>query len=152
MDNGRKGFEIAVDIVRRIVRVRVWGQWDRGFVRKFGHAFKERIRAMCHDNRKCAVLIDFRDYVAEDRIISEMLCRYISAVEHYGIKKIGCLQERSNDDGIARCFPETGKTPQYAWFADEDRALEWLMSLQLAEHSPAAALPLHAHIGGPEGQ
>lgn len=149
MENGRKGFEIAFDIRRSIVRVRVWGQWDRGFVHKFGNAFKERIRTICHDNRECAVLIDFRDYVTEDRIISEMLYQHISAVEHYGIKKVGCLQERSDRDGIARCFSEAGKTAQYAWFTAEEQALEWLMISPLSADAITGASALQP---GPENQ
>lgn len=128
MATARKGFEIALDNTRNILRVRAWGAWDPEFAKKFVRTMKETISEKITTNgHEWGILADFRDFSGSGEV-QDMIQQQFSAVEHRGVKKIGYLGEQSVIQvQLNRLFQESTML-KYAFFESEEEAMQWLLN------------------------
>lgn len=124
-----KGFEIAFNIRRKILRIRAWGDWDADLEKKCNMALRDKILELsAHAQWKIwYVLVDVTRMLTRTKEFQSMLEKHVKAAKVQGIKRIayignGAKEQESSEsarDGPARAFFDT-----------QDEAMHWLMKVQ----------------------
>ncbi len=76
MTEGSKGFEIAIDHKRHILKTRVWGEFDAEFLTKCQWAFRQKLAEIYLSPHKWSFLLDLVDCSQEvrDMILNQFRC------------------------------------------------------------------------------
>jgi len=76
MTAGSKGFEIAIDHERHILKTRVWGEFDAEFLKKCQWAFRQKLTEISLIPHEWSFLLDLVDCSQEARamILNQLRC------------------------------------------------------------------------------
>ena len=121
-----KGFEIALNLQEKILRLRVWGDWDVEFEKKYDLALREKIIELCAQAhwQIWYVLVDFTGFaaIAEER--QRVFGNYLQMLRNQGLKKIAYLCDCKR---LALPFRRARDEPFQAAFQSREDAMTWLL-------------------------
>jgi hypothetical protein len=84
----QKGFEISFDPERRILKVRVWGDWDMQLAKKFGSILREKIAEICKSEKVWYGLADFTDFFPLSETVESLLKKHFDLAKKRGMKEL----------------------------------------------------------------
>jgi len=123
-----KGFEIVLDIRQHILRVRVWGAWDVGFVKKYKSALREKIEEIREGDKEWYALVDFTGFYPRSEEVQDMMCDQIATAGEQGMKKIACLGEESVSQLRLNKLFLTSNLQMSSFAESEEEAIQWLLN------------------------
>jgi hypothetical protein len=123
-----KGFEIATDIRRHLLRVTLWGLWDADIAKKYKYAMREKIEEITKNDNEWYALVDFtRCYPRSDEV-QDMLREQLAAAKEQGMKKIVYFGDKSAIQlQLDRVFP-ISNLQKDSFVESEEEVIQWLLS------------------------
>jgi hypothetical protein len=89
MTEGSKGFEIAIDHERHILKTRVWGEFDAEFLTKCQWAFQQKLAEISPIPHEWSFLLDLIDCSQDVR---DMILNQLRSFNHGKLKAIEALE------------------------------------------------------------
>jgi hypothetical protein len=127
MEQIRKGFEIALEPIQQILRLRVWGDWDLRMINIYGKALQEKIADIVARDTIWLILVDMRHFTPQSKVRS-LLNRQLTLTNQIRLKKIGYLvAHREHAVGNPEATPSSDSLQQ-AYFESEPDAIAWLLN------------------------
>lgn len=124
MVTGNKGFEIAINIRRHILRVRLWGLWDVELAKKYKYALAEKMREIHGNGGGWYGLADFTRCYPKSEKVQYMIREYIEAAGEQGMKNIVYLGDKSDLQlRLDQVFSENG---EHVFAGSEQEAIQYL--------------------------
>ena len=135
MTTDNKGFEIAHDIRRHILRIRLWGLWDVELAQKCKYAMQEKIEDIVKDGAHWYALVDLTGFYPRSKAVQAMIREHLDTARSQGMCRIAYLGNHSIlRKRLDRIFPKNTSDAE-AFGKTESEALQWL--LQQGEHEHA---------------
>lgn len=121
-----KGFEIAFNIQGKILRIRVWGDWDTELVKRYDFALRHKIMEIsAHAHWKIwYILVDVTRCSCQSEELPFMLEKPFMIANTQEIKKIAYVYNGTNPQSS---FTHARDAPAHACFESTDEAVQWLM-------------------------
>jgi hypothetical protein len=127
MEQMRKGFEIALEPIQHILRLRVWGDWDLRMMSIYGKALQEKIADIVARDTIWLILVDMRHFTPQSKMRS-LLNRQLTLTNQIRLKKIGYLvAHREHAISKPEATPSSDSLQQ-AYFESEPDAIAWLLN------------------------
>jgi hypothetical protein len=122
-----KGFEIATDIRRHLLRVTLWGLWDTDLAKKYKYAMREKIEEIRKNGNGWYALVDFTRCYPRSEEVQDMLREPLVAAKEQGMKKIIYLGDKSVvQSRLDRVFPISNFQEDF-FVESEEEAIQWLV-------------------------
>jgi serine/threonine-protein kinase len=122
----KKGFIVALDRDRNIVRVKVWGFWTVDDAKAYWEEFKAKV-AMT-GGRPWYVLADIADFSAQKPEVNVYVEKTMSYARANGmVRAANLVSSALSKMQIARLSQETG-LPSFSFFQSESDAIRWLIT------------------------
>ena len=130
MKTNNKGFEIALNIQKKFLRVRAWGDWDVEFGKKYNMALRDKIMELsAHAHWKIwYVLMDLTRLSTQSEEVQSMISQALVAVSKQGMKKVACLGDKSHSLLLLKRVSGENNGQTCAFFESKDEALHWLLN------------------------
>jgi len=123
-ENNSRGFEIALNIRGKILRIRVWGNWG---VEEFGQKYTIGLRDKLAHWKMWYVLVDVTRVSSQPEEVRSIIEKQLTAADEQRIKKIAYIR---NGTGPRLPVKHARDGPLQAFFESADEALQWLLSEQ----------------------
>jgi hypothetical protein len=121
-----KGFEIAFNIRRNMLCVRAWGEWDRGFGKRYIMAFQEQLRELSSKWKIWYVFVDLTGLSTQSEEVWSVMDQQFEAVSQQGMKKFACLGGKSHITSQITRVSHRNNGRRYAFFESQNEAFKWL--------------------------
>ncbi len=126
-ENG-KGFEIALNTARHILRVRAWGFWDVEFVRKFDRAFTEKAEELQVSAKEWFALVDLTAFRPHSEEVQRMLREQLATAKKFGMKKLVYLGKKPMTQSQLKRLFLTGDTQKCSFVESEEEVGQRLLN------------------------
>jgi hypothetical protein len=139
MANNERGFQIDLDQARAIVKIRIWGVWNRALAEQYTQtltAYFEQIKA---SQRQWRVLIDVSRYPLQLPEIQAVISQGVSRLQAYTTRKRAILVNGAITQFRPPDFMRGAGLRIYSYFRSEDDAIRWLLD-EPAPQSPGAVV------------
>ncbi len=127
MENS-KGFEIAVDPVGRILRVRAWGFWDATFIKKYAYALTEKTEELSANGGEWAALVNVTAFCPHSANIQRMMCQQIMSAGKMGLKKLAYVVKGTITQLQLNNIFLTSPIQRRFFLESEQDAMQWLLN------------------------
>jgi hypothetical protein len=128
MTNNTKGFEIATDIRRHLLRVTLWGFWDVELAKKYRYAMREKIEEIVANGKEWYAIADFTQFYPRSTDVQRIIREQFETAKERGMKKIVYLGEKS----AIQLRLDTGflinNVLEYSFVESEADAIQWLLN------------------------
>jgi len=122
----KKGFVVALDRERNILRVKVWGFWTIDDAKAYWEDFK--VKANMAAGRPWYVLADIADFSAQKPEVNVYVEKTMAYARANGmVRAANLVSSALSKMQIARLSQETG-LPSFSFFQSEPEAVRWLIS------------------------
>ena len=121
-----KGFEIALNLRKKILRIRAWGDWNGEIGKKYELALRDKIielSAQAHW-QIWDVLVDFTGVSAPSEEAQRLTEHLLTTANPLGLKKIAYIR---NNISPPLPLKRTRDSPIPSFFESKDEAIQWLM-------------------------
>lgn len=127
MTNNTRGFEIATDIRRHLLRVTLWGFWNVELAKKYKYAMRAKIEEIRKNGNEWHALVDFTQCYPRSEEVQDMLHEQLVAAKEQGMKKIIYLGDKSVVQlRLDRVFP-ISHLQEYFFVESEEEAIQGLL-------------------------
>ena len=122
-----KGFELALNIREKMLRMRAWGVWDTEFGKKYDLALRDKIMELSAQAhwQIWYVLVDFTGFSTPVAEVQRMTEHLLTTANPLGLKKIAYIR---NSPGPPLPCKRARDGPLQAFFESKDEAIQWLMA------------------------
>lgn len=128
MNTDSKGFEIALGITKRIIKIRVWGKWDADFRGKYAMALREKIEEVRLHWKDWYVLVDFTGFSSQTDEVHSIMSQSFTKVDKQGMRKVAYLGYKIQTPLQLEQSGEEEIEQQQSFFQSKTEALRWLMN------------------------
>lgn len=124
-DGQKKGFEISFDPGKALLKIRVWGFWDRELAQRFREGCKAKVKEINREGAQWQILIDVTASCNQLQEIQEIINEGIEFLKTQ--KKQAILVNNSiTYFQMGRLFQPDGLQIS-SYFKSEHDALRWLL-------------------------
>jgi hypothetical protein len=129
MAKAEKGYEIALDKARNILKMRLWGLWDASLIQQFEQEVQKKILEMSqHAPQGWFTLVDVSQFPPQLADTQTMTREVMNFEVVHGMKKAATLMAQTMTKmQIQRLAKEEGFDPG-SFFQSEAEAIGWLLS------------------------
>jgi len=124
--NATYRFQIAIDLPRRILKLRVWGFWTLDEAQAYWDDFQEKARPLL--GKPWYVLADVADFPPQKGEVNELVEKTMVLARKHGMVRAANLVTSSAlaKMQISRLSTDTG-LPSFSFFSSEAEAVDWLL-------------------------
>lgn len=127
MRGSDKGFAFFFDESQHILRMRLWGLWDKKTAQKFLAEFGEKIQESRFNKKEWSLLADLTRFLPQPKDIQGYVNQTIAFARQHGLKKAAQLVAPSADQQHRMKQPNEHAVPEQACFTYEHDAIHWLL-------------------------
>ena len=122
----KQGYEISIDDVRNILKIRAWGFWDAEVAGKYETEFKKMINEMSARGKEWSTLVDATEYSPQSAKVQHIVRkRMVFATEH-GLKKEARIVRSLPTKWQMAKLARQSELPISVEFQTENEAIQWL--------------------------
>ena len=117
-----KGFEIALNTRRKVLQIRVWGEWDAEFGKRYEMALRDKFIELSHHDawEIQYVLVDMTGLSMHTNEALSMLEEHVMSLNGGKIKKIAYV-------GNTRQLNQKNDRPGQPFFTSRAEAMHWFL-------------------------
>lgn len=127
MAGKEKGFAFSFDETQDILRVQLWGFWDRTTGQEFLSAFGKKIQEESFSGKEWYLLADLIRFLPQQKEIRPFLNRAMVFAKQHGLKKTARLVDNTITQIQIRRLSKESHFPENAFFKSENAAIRWLL-------------------------
>jgi hypothetical protein len=128
MEEQGRGHEIAIDETHPILRVRLWGFWDKTIAQNMQREFKQQVHTLNAAGKTWYVLTDMTKFPPQSQEVQAILSQLMAFAKQQGMQKAArIITSTLTKLQIARLSRET-QLPQHSFFQSEADAIAWLLA------------------------
>jgi hypothetical protein len=122
----KQGYEISIDDVRNILKIRAWGFWDAEVAGKYETEFTKLINEMSARGKEWSTLVDVTEYSPQSAKVQNIVRKRMVLATEYGLKKEARIVRSLPTKWQMAKLARQGELPISADFQTEDEAIQWL--------------------------
>ena len=124
-DGQKKGFEISFDPEKTLLKIRVWGFWDRELAQRFREGCKAKVNEINREGAQWQVLIDLTASCDQLQEIQEIINEGIEFLKTH-MKQAILVNNSITHFQMGHLFRTDGLQVS-SYFKSEHDALRWLL-------------------------
>jgi len=124
----KQGFEISIDDMRNILKIRAWGFWDAEIAGKYKYEFENMINEMKKREKDWCTLVDVTEYSPQSASVQSIVKERMVLATECGLKKEACIVQNLPTKWQMAKLARQSDLPVRAVFQTEGEAIRWLSS------------------------
>lgn len=128
MSDEKRGYEITHDSIHNILKLRVWGFWDKVFAEKFFEEWKQEILTVSANGRDWYSLIDARQFSTQEEDVQEVMHQSMTYEKEQGVKKVARLVGAKFSKFQIERLTKEHELDMVSVFGSEEDAIAWLLN------------------------
>lgn len=127
MTHKEKGHQIECDLQHRILKLHLWGFWDKISGEQFRQEFIEKVNTMSKSGQKWYILANLSNYPPQSEEVQKIVSEAMAFAKDHGLKKAArVINKMTTQLQFKRLSQEIDFQP-YAFFHSEEEARAWLL-------------------------
>lgn len=138
--NAQVGYAVSYDAVTRVLYLRMWGLWDEPMAISYRDAVLAAMRPL-RPERPSYVLADLSRYPTQKPAVQKYHAELMGKSAAHGITRAANLVSATLTSMQIRRLSQESGVAEFSFFQDEKRAIDWLLSGEVADEDAVATLP-----------
>lgn len=138
--NPQVGFEVSYDSTRRILYLRMWGLWDEPLAIRYRDTVLSAMKPLS-PARPSFVLADLSRYPTQKPAVQKYHSELMGKSAAHGITRSANLVAGTLTSMQIRRLSQESGIAEFSFFQDEEKAVKWLLSNDVADEDAVAKLP-----------
>ncbi len=132
-----KGFTFSIDTERNIIKICLWGIWDRKLIEQYTREYQKQAGMVKDNGQEWNLLMDLTGYSHQAPEIQRMLCKELARLKKYTIKREAILVRGPIVRFPIECVSQKPETLFFSYFQSESDAIRWLLNEAEGNNSPS---------------
>ncbi|GAK56779.1 protein kinase [Candidatus Vecturithrix granuli] len=122
-----KGHQITYDSKHRILKLALWGFWDRSLGEQFRQDFIEEINKFWRGAREWHILADLSNYPPQSEEVQKIVRDAMLFAKAHGLKRAARVVDKMTTQLQFKRLSQEIDFQSYAFFHSEQEAQAWLL-------------------------
>ena len=122
-----KGYQIECNSKDRILKLKLWGFWDKISGEQFRQEFIEKVNTMSKDGQAWNILTDLTTYPAQSEEVQKIFSEVMAFAKAHGLKRAARIINKMTTQLQFQRLSQEVDFQSYAFFHSEEEARAWLL-------------------------